>query len=268
MSTDEIDPPDDITDEERSELELEKSSLINSLEAELREESRSAPQSPESRFLSRPVHDLLSVPPLGLSVSTPSSPFRSGTIPRTSSVRDLVRQFDTASILIMSDLETAKAEAADSLSQLGHAKGWITRHLNAFDVLEAAGTLTSDKFTVLSDKVQIQIDKLMTYHAAIFIIYSKHNVVAEFKTIGDGITEAIDRAQDGLKHYAALAKRHVAVVAPDPPGDNVTKAQLLDVMSRMGSNNIKINFDCPIFYGDEDDRLEFSNWLIQFETIV
>ena len=35
MSTDEIDPPDDITDEERSELELENRSLINSLEAEL-----------------------------------------------------------------------------------------------------------------------------------------------------------------------------------------------------------------------------------------
>ena len=90
MSAYEIDPPDDITDEQRSDLELDKSSLISSLEGEVREESRSAPQSPESRLLSRPVHHLLSVPPLGLSVSTPSSPIRTGTIPRTSSVRDLV----------------------------------------------------------------------------------------------------------------------------------------------------------------------------------
>ena len=142
MSTDEIDPPDDITDEERSELELEKSSLINSLEAELREESRSAPQSPESRFLSRPVHDLLSVPPLGLSVSTPSSPFRSGTIPRTSSVRDLVRQFDTAGTLIMGDPEIAKAEAADMLSKVALAKAWTTRYLKRFKAHDEAGTLT------------------------------------------------------------------------------------------------------------------------------
>ena len=45
MSTYEIDPPDEITDEQRSDLELDKSSLISSLEGEAREESRSAPQS-------------------------------------------------------------------------------------------------------------------------------------------------------------------------------------------------------------------------------
>ena len=90
MSTSEIDPPDDITNEQRFEIEFEKSSLISSLDGELCDESRSAPQSPEGRLLSRPVLDLLSVPPFGLSVSAPSSPFRSGTIPRTSNVRDLV----------------------------------------------------------------------------------------------------------------------------------------------------------------------------------
>ena len=136
MSNYEIDPPDEITEEQRSDLELDKSSLISSLEeGEAREESRSAPQSPESRLLSRPMHHLLSVPQLGLSVSTLSSPIRTGTIPRTSSVRDLVRQFDTAGTLILGDPETAKAEAADSISQLGHAKGWITRHLNALKQL-------------------------------------------------------------------------------------------------------------------------------------
>ena len=79
MSKYEIDPPDEITDEQRADLALDKSSLIESLEGEALEESRSAPQSPESRLLSRPVHHLLSVPPLGLSVSTPSSPIWSGT---------------------------------------------------------------------------------------------------------------------------------------------------------------------------------------------
>ena len=50
MSTSEIDPPDDITDEQRSEIELEKSSLLSSLEGESREESRSAPQSRKQAF--------------------------------------------------------------------------------------------------------------------------------------------------------------------------------------------------------------------------
>ena len=89
MSTSEIDPPDDITDEQRSEIELEKSSLLSSLDGESCEESRSAPQSPESRLLSRPVRDLLSVPPLDF--LCPLCLVRSSKIPRTLSVRDLVR---------------------------------------------------------------------------------------------------------------------------------------------------------------------------------
>ena len=159
MSKYEIDPPDEITDEQRANLALDKSSLIESLESELLEESRSAPVSPESRLLSRPVQHLLSAPPLGLSVSTPSSPIRAGTIPRTSSVRDLVQQFETSDTLIMGDPDIAKAEAADILSKVALAKAWTTRYLKRFKAHDEAGTLTRDQYTFTSEKVQGQMDK-------------------------------------------------------------------------------------------------------------
>ena len=53
-----------------------------------------------------------------------------------------------------------------------------------------------------------------------------------------------------------------------PPGEQVTKADLLTAMSHMGQEQIKVNIDCPKFKGDESDRLEFKNWYDRIDVIV
>ena len=52
------------------------------------------------------------------------------------------------------------------------------------------------------------MDKLIDFHADILEIYSKHSARAEFKTIGEGIIDAVDRAQEALEVYAAAVKLH------------------------------------------------------------
>ena len=101
---------------------------------------------------------------------------------------------------------------------------------------------------------------------AVRVIYFKHKAGSEFKPISDSISNAIDRAQEKLNDFAAKAKGQVAVAGLPP--EQVTMAELLDVMTQMGNNSIKVHVDCPNFNGDEQDKLEFKNWLNQFECIV
>ena len=112
----EKDHTDVYTSFERSELDELKSSLISSLEGEVSCEVKSEPSSPQRSFRpSRPLCDLVSAFPAGLSVSAPSSPFKSGALPRTSSVKDLVSRFETYSIPTMGEPAAAGSEAAERM---------------------------------------------------------------------------------------------------------------------------------------------------------
>ena len=167
----------------------------------------------------------------------------------------------------MGDSDSAIREAAQEMGKVKSAKAWITRHLKALTVLETAGTLNGPEFTKVFDKVQLQIDKLIDSDGIVSEIYSKYKVSSEFEPISKGITDAIDRAQVLLDEFAAKAKGQVVAVAGTPP-EQISKADLLDVVTQMGNNSIKVNVDCPTFNGDESDKLEFKNWLTQFESIV
>ena len=48
----------------------------------------------------------------------------------------------------------------------------------------------------------------------------------------------------------------------------ITPDALLNSVLQIGNNPIKISVECPEFYGDEKDRLEFRNWLNQFEAVI
>ena len=117
------DPPDDIFSFERSEIDELKTSLLSSLEGEDCDKAKSAPSSPQRRLPSGPLCDLWSVFPLGLSVSAPSSPLKTGVIPRTSSVKDIVHKFETLNTSDMGDPTAAGSEAAEKVGQLSCAKG-------------------------------------------------------------------------------------------------------------------------------------------------
>ena len=112
----EKDHTDVYTSFERSELDELKSSLISSLEGEVSCKVKSEPSSPQRSFRpSGPLCDLVSAFPTGLSVSAPSSPFKSGTLPRTSSVKDLVSRFEISNIPTMGDSAGASSEAVERM---------------------------------------------------------------------------------------------------------------------------------------------------------
>ena len=167
----------------------------------------------------------------------------------------------------MGDSESAVREAAREMGKVKSAKAWITRHLRTLTVIENAGTLNATEFTKVFDKVQLQIDKLIDLDGIVSEIYCKYEVSSDFEPISKGITDAIDRAQALLDAFAAKAKGQVAAVVGANP-EQISKADLLEVMTQMGNNSIKVNVDCPLFNGDESDKLEFKNWLTQFESIV
>ncbi|CAL4060599.1 unnamed protein product, partial [Meganyctiphanes norvegica] len=74
----------------------------------------------------------------------------------------------------------------------------------------------------------------------------------------------INDTQTELAQFAAIVSKVVTL----PNEGNVSNQQLLKAMSQIGSNSIKVNVDCPCFNGDEKDRLEFKNWLAQFEAVI
>ena len=70
--------------------------------------------------------------------------------------------------------EKAKSGAANSLSQISHAKKWITRSLgNLENALLIAGENKIDPlvYKTNSDQFQAQYDKIVTHQTAICDIY-------------------------------------------------------------------------------------------------
>ena len=248
---------DDLTVDERSELLSLHSDLLNSVE-NLVTVSVSAPSSPVNLF-SREVSPVRSA-------SAHTSPRFGSVIHRTSSVRDLVAKFDSHTTSSMA--ESAKKEAAPLVRKISNAKGWITRSLNKLETLRIATQDEIDpvKFETHSNQIENQCDKIVEQQQAIGDIYLKHNAETQFERISEDLDNYVTSIQNDLKEYAAKVSRS------DPgdsvSSDNITKSELLKAMSQIGSDNIKVKLDCPIFNGDESDRLAFKNWLDQFEAIV
>ena len=248
---------DNLTVDDRSELLSLNSELLNSVE-NLVALSVSAPSSPVKLF-SREVSPVRPASAL-------SSPRFGSVVHRTSSVKDLVVRFDSQTTSSMA--ASAKKEAAPLVRQISYAKGWITRSLKKLDRLATATEDAIDpvKLETHSEQVETQCDKIVEYQQAIGEIYVKFKAEDEFNTISDDLVNYVDSIQDKLKVYATKVFR--PELDDSVSEDNITKAELLKAMSQIGSNNVKVKLDCPIFNGDESDRLAFKNWLDQFEAIV
>ena len=181
--------------------------------------------------------------------SLQSSPPNLGLVVKTSSVKDLINLFDLPNSSNMA--EKAKSEAANYLSKISHAKKWISRSLsNLENALLIAGENKIDPlvYKTNSDQFQAQYGKIITHQIAIEDIYTKHKVAALFEPINNDIEKYLKDKQDELNVFAARVDKPALGVFP--PGKQVTKADLLTVMSHMGQEQIKVNIDCPKFKGD------------------
>ena len=216
-----FDEYENVTLEEQLELSSLHASLISDVEGEyIVTEVKSAPSSPSSLAFR-------DISPLRTS-STPSSPSRHGSsvIPRTSSVKALVSQFNNNQPSIMAD--KAKKEAADSLRKISYCKGWVTKYFNQLDTLLITGedTLNPNEFKSISDKLQIQFDKMLSLRDSIGDVYAKHNVEAQGKVILEDIETCLNNFYQKVKDLALKVDRGGAA-ALVPENDNITKAELL-----------------------------------------
>ena len=252
---------DNITHDDHLEFSSLHASLISDVEGEeIVIEYNSAPSSPSSLAF-RDISPLRTA-------SAPSSPARSGSsvIPRTSSVKALVDRFEINPPSIMAS--NAKKEAAEDIRKIGHCKGWVTRYLNKLETLLVSGkdVLDSIDFKSVSEQIETQCDKILTYRNSIDDIYATHNADAAFKTVYDDIDLFLINTNQKVNDYALKVARGAEQVVPAP--DNITKAELLKAMSQLGNEHIKINVDTPNFLGDEKDKLEFKHWYDRIDAIV
>ena len=205
-----------ITHEDQLEFSSLHASLISDVEGEdIVTEVKSAPSSPSSLAF-RDISPLRTA-------SAPSSPSRSGSsvIPRTSSVKALVSQFENNPPSIMAG--NARKEAADDMRKIGHCKGWITRYFNKLETLLIASNdvLDSNEFKTLSDQLQVQFDKMLAYRDSVNDVYAKHNTDVPFKLIYDDIELCLNNSYQKVKDYALKVARGAAPVVP--VNDNIIK---------------------------------------------
>ena len=207
---------DNITHDDHLEFSSLHASLISDVEGEeIVIEYNSAPSSPSSLAF-RDISPLRTA-------SAPSSPARSGSsvIPRTSSVKALVDQFEINPPSIMAS--NAKKEAAEDIRKIGHCKGWVTRYLNKLETLLVSGkdVLDSIDFKSVSEQIETQCDKILTYRNSIDDIYAKHNADTAFKIVFEDIDLFLTNTNQKVNDYAQKVARGAEQVVPVP--DNIIK---------------------------------------------
>ena len=235
-----------ITHEDQLEFSSLHASLISDVEGEdIAIEFNSAPSSPSSLAL-RDISPLRTA-------SAPSSPSRSGSsvLPRTSSVKALVNQFENNPSIMAAN---AKKEAAEDIRKIGHCKGWVTRYFNKLETLLVSSNDVLDpiEFKNVSEQIEAQCDKIITYRNSVDDIYANHSAEAAFKSVYDDIELYLTNSNQRVNAYAQKVARGAGVVAP--VNENISKAELLKAMSQLGNEHIKINVDTPNVLGDEKDK--------------
>ena len=83
---------------------------------------------------------------------------------------------------------------------------------------------------------------------------------------GDDLVDYIMKSETELARLCKVFDTDKPKLASN--ASSVTPQELLTFVSQIGNNPINISVECPEFYGDEKDRLEFKNWLTQFESVI
>ena len=176
-------------------------------------------------------------------------------------VKQIAKKFETLNFIMA---EKSKNESAAKRASLSGIKGWVTRHLKQLQEHNDNGSLGSNIFKMLNNNIQDSLNRIVNLEIEIEIIYKNNGHTVEYKPFGKEVETFIGETQNKLAELAAL----VTTAATHPSGDAVTNSQILKAMSQMGNGSVKVNLDCPTFSGDEKDRLEFKNWLAQFEAVI
>ena len=254
---------DSLNEFDRSDLEGLKQELINSIPLE----TYSAPISPVSGADCLESFDLV----------TRSAPPSPKTRP-VSNIQNLISRFErevsdkakvlqAAQLSKMSDIKEIKLDCA-SLKRV------CTRFLNQLKEAETALTLNSELLHIIKPKIESRIKDLENKEMELNSAFDKAKLAeshGDRKYCEELVAYMITTEKD-LARLCGLVKASKPAVVLEAASESgaavVTPDALLHSVSQIGNNPIKISVECPEFNGDERDRLEFRNWLNQFEAVI
>ena len=202
-----------------------------------------------------------------VSVSAPTSPSRAGPLlpVRGASIPDLTSICPID--ITMSGLET---ELAPFRQTRAKHKAWLTRSVNSVLRMETDGSLTLYNLSPQEVTIQERISKILSTEELISDIYDKHNVPLEDP----------GRVQDGDEtHQFILAKQiqvakckeQLTLIDENPSPvvkSDVSNEVLLKALSKMNSNPTTVILECKEFYGNDNDKYNFNQWLAQLFTVI
>ena len=210
--------------------------------------------------------------------SAPASPTgRQVGLPIAEKVKFLISGYESKAIPIKTPVsrvaQTVKMATISSIkNDCTNIKRVCTRFLNQLKKAESEDSLDSTFLAMQKPKIISRINEMENKEMELNDLVNKSGVAADHadsqycvdlvKYMSDCEAELyrICRTFDAAQ-AAAAADAAAAVPTVNP-------VQLLDSVSQIGNNPIKISVDCPCFYGDESDRLEYKNWLVQFQSVV
>ena len=156
------------------------------------------------------------------------------------------------------------AEVKDSCTNL---KSVITRFLNQLKAAETANTLDINFLNLQKPKILTRIKDLENKEMELNTLLNKQKVPESDpqRKYGDELVAYIMDSETELARFCKMFEAKPNVVSA---GQGVNSEEFLNSVSQIGNNPIKVKVDCPNFYGDEKDRLEFKGWLAQFESVI
>ena len=255
----------------KSVIEDEKEDLINSIELDC----EFVPAKPEVANLAarlfRPKS--ISAPP------SPSPVFYQTKIKRHGSVQSLIGAFEGAlsqnpkgefsqSTEVLQAAHRVKMAGTDAIkTKCASTKRVVTRFLNQLKQAETDNTLKPSLLDLLKPKIASRLRDLENYEMELndFLELSQ---ITEGPLYNYGV-QLVKYIEDAESDLARLSEKVSEITYEG--GENtrgITPVQLLKSVSQIGSNPTNLTIDCPIFNGDDKDRLEFKNWLARFESIV
>ena len=241
---------------ENSDLEEIKEDLINSIELNF----YSAPVSP---ILDLSGNEQISA---GSRSAPPSPRLRRGSLPSIS-VRNLISNFEHNYSVLPVAQEVKMAAVVDIKEEVANLKRVCTRFLNQLKNAEQDHSLDGPLLSVIKPKIVNRVNQLENKEMELDAALNKAKVGAEHadRKYCEGLVVYIANVE---KELARICKIVNKIMPGEADGEPLTPANVLNTVSQIGNNPIKISVDCPVFNGDERDRLEFKSWLVQFEAVI
>ena len=251
-----------LTEHDKSDIENLKDDLIKSLSPVF----YSVPSSPTHRDLVESFKLESSSAPHSPSVRRGKSFRRSGSVQNL--IFDFENHIQTGSKVASITKTNKMSEIPEIKETCTNLKRVVTRFLNQLKKAENDKTLEINFLNLQKPKILSRIKELETQEMALNTALNRKKISESSpdRQYGDDLVDYIVNSETELARLCKAFDSDKSNQASS--ASSVSSKELLDAVSQIGNNPINISVECPEFYGDEKDCLEFKNWLTQFESVI